>query len=61
MQHGALFCAKFIRKLFNDTEMANLATKGEEDDSKVAKKILKVNIKCAHKCLGHLSKRDGVG
>jgi hypothetical protein len=54
-QNRALFCAKIIRKLSNDTEMANLVTKGEEDNSKVAKKILKVNIKCAHQCLGHLS------
>jgi hypothetical protein len=53
-QNGALFCANFIRKLSNDTETANLVTKGEEDDSKITKKILKNNIKHAHKCLGHL-------
>ena len=56
-QNGALNCAKFIRKYSNDTETVNFVIKGEEGDSKVAKKILKVNIKRAHKCLGHLSER----
>jgi hypothetical protein len=51
-QNGALFCVKFIRKLSNDTETTNLVTKEEEDDSKVAKKVLKVNIKHAHECIG---------
>jgi hypothetical protein len=54
-QNGALYCAKFIRKLSNDTETTNLVLKGEEGDSKVAKKILKVNIKNTHEWLGHLS------
>ncbi len=54
-QNGALVYAKFTRKLSNDTVMANLITKGEEDNSKVVKKILKVNNKRAHKFLGHFS------
>jgi hypothetical protein len=54
-RNGALYCARFIRKLSNDTETANLVVQGEEKDSKVANKILKVNIKGAHKYLGHLS------
>ncbi len=53
-QNGALYCAKFIRKLSNDTETANLVIEGEEGDLKVAKKILKFNIKPACNCLGHL-------
>jgi hypothetical protein len=54
-RNGALYCARFIRKLSNNTVTANLAVQGEEKDLKVAKKILKVNVKCAHECLGHLS------
>jgi hypothetical protein len=38
------------------SETANPVVQGEEDSLKVAKKILKVNIKRAHDCLGHLSK-----
>jgi hypothetical protein len=47
-QNGALFCAKDTRKLSDDTETANLVTKEEEDDSKVAMEIFKANIKCSH-------------
>jgi hypothetical protein len=54
-KNGALYCARFIRKLSNDPETANLLVQGEEKDLKVSKKILKVNVKCAHECLGHLS------
>jgi hypothetical protein len=43
-RNGALYCARFIRKLSNDTETANLVVQGEEKDLKAAKKILKVNI-----------------
>jgi hypothetical protein len=55
MQNGALYCARFTRKL-GKSETANPVVQGEEDSSKVAKKILKVNTKQAHDCLGHLSK-----
>ncbi len=50
-----LYCVRFTRKL-GKSETANPVIQGEEDSSKVAKKILKVNIKWAHDCLGHLSK-----
>jgi hypothetical protein len=53
-RNGALYCARFIRKLSNDIETANLVVQGEEKDLKVAKKILKVNVKHAHECHGHL-------
>ncbi len=55
MQNGALYCARFTRTL-GKSETANPVRQGEEDSLKVAKKILKVNIKWAHDCLGHLSK-----
>ncbi len=48
-----LYCARFTRKL-GKSETANPVIQGEEDSLKVAKKILKVNIKRAHDCLGHL-------
>jgi hypothetical protein len=51
----ALYCARFTRKL-GESETANPVIQGEEDSLKVAKKILKVNIKWAHDCLGHLRK-----
>jgi hypothetical protein len=54
-QNRALYCARFTRKL-GKSETANPAIQGEEDSSKVARKILKVNIKRAHDCLGHMSK-----
>jgi hypothetical protein len=54
MQNRALYCARFTRKL-GKSETANPVIQGEEDSLKVAKKILKVNIKRAHDCLGHLS------
>jgi hypothetical protein len=50
-----LYCAKFTRKL-DKSETANPVIQGEEDSLKIVKKILKVNIKWAHDCLGHLSK-----
>ncbi len=51
MQNGALYCARFTRKL-SKSKTANPVLQGEEDSSKV----VKVNIKWAHDCLGHLSK-----
>ncbi len=53
--NGVLYCARFTRKL-GKSETANPVVQGEEDSLKIAKKILKVNIKWAHDCLGHLSK-----
>ncbi len=38
------------------SETANPVIQGEEGSSKVAKTILKVNIKRVHDCVGHLSK-----
>jgi hypothetical protein len=35
-RNGTLYCARFIRKLSNDTEMANLVVQGEENNLKVA-------------------------
>ena len=55
MQNGALYCARSTRTL-GKSETANPVIQGEEDSLKVVKKILKVNIKWAHDCLGHLSK-----
>jgi hypothetical protein len=55
MQIRVLYCARFTRKL-GKSETANPVVQGEEDSLKVAKKILKVNIRRAHDCLGHLSK-----
>ncbi len=43
-QNGAIYCARFTRKL-GKLETANPVIQGEEDSLKVAKKILKVNIK----------------
>ncbi len=54
-QNGALYCARFTRTL-DESETANPVIQGEEGSSKVAKTILKVNIKQVHDCLGHLSK-----
>ncbi len=54
-QYGALYCARFTRTL-GESETANPVIQGEEGGSKVAKTILKVNIKWVHDCLGHLSK-----
>ncbi len=48
-QNGALYCARFTRKL-GKSETTNPVIQGEEDSSKVAKKTLKVNIKQAHDC-----------
>jgi hypothetical protein len=39
-----------------ESATANPVIQGEEGSSKVAKTILKVNIKWVHDCLGHLSK-----
>jgi hypothetical protein len=55
LQNRALYCARFTRKL-GKSETANPVIQGEEDSLKVAKKVLKVNIKRARDCLGHLSK-----
>jgi hypothetical protein len=52
-QNRALYCARFTRTL-GKSKTANPVVQGEEDSSKVAK-ILKVNIKRAHDCSGHLS------
>jgi hypothetical protein len=54
-QNGVLYCASFTRKL-GKSETATPVIEGEEDSLKSAKKILKMNIKWAHDCLGHLSK-----
>ncbi len=54
-QNGALYCARFTRKL-DKPQTANPVVQGDEDSLKVAKKILKVNIKWAHDCLGHMNK-----
>jgi hypothetical protein len=59
MQNGALYCARFTRTL-SESETANTLVQGEGGSSKVAKTILKVNIKWVHDCLGHLSK-DATG
>ncbi len=53
-KNGALFCAKFTRNICK-SEMANSVTQTVESVSKIAKKILKVNIKRAHKCFGHMN------
>ncbi len=50
-----LYCARFTKKR-GKSVTADPVIQGEEDSSKVAKKILKVNIKWAHDCLGHMSK-----
>jgi hypothetical protein len=54
-RNRAFYCAWFTKKL-GKSETANPVIQGEEDSLKVVKKILKVNIKWAHDCLGHLSK-----
>jgi hypothetical protein len=54
-QNGALCCARFTRKL-GKSETTNPVVQGEEDSAKVVKTILKVNIKWARDCLGHMSK-----
>jgi hypothetical protein len=55
MQNGTLHCARFTRTL-SESETANPVIQGVEGSSKVAKTILKVNIKRVHDCLEHLSK-----
>ncbi len=55
MRNRALYCARFTRKL-GKSETANPVIQGEENSLKVAKKILKVNIKWAHDCFGYLNK-----
>ncbi len=52
---GVLYWARFTRTL-GESETTNPVIKGEEGSSKVAKLILKVNIKRVHDCIGHLSK-----
>jgi hypothetical protein len=51
-KNGVLFCAKFTRNICK-SEMANSVIQTVESGSKMAKKILKVNIKRAHECFGH--------
>jgi hypothetical protein len=53
-KNRAFFCAKFTRNICK-SEMANLVIQAVERGSKIAKKILKVNIKHAHKCFGHMN------
>ncbi len=43
MQNGALYCARFTRKL-GKSETANPVVQRKEDSSKFVKKILNVNI-----------------
>jgi hypothetical protein len=54
-QNGLLYCARFTRTL-GKSETANPVIQGEGGGLKVAKTILKVNIKRVHDCLGPLSK-----
>ncbi len=49
-----LFCAKFTRNICK-SETANSVIQTDESGSKIAKKILKVNIKRAHECFGHMN------
>ncbi len=53
-KNGTLICAKFTRNICK-SEMANSVIQSVESSSKIAKKILKVNIKRAHKCFGHMN------
>jgi hypothetical protein len=53
-KNGAVFCAKFIRNICK-SETVNSVIQAVEKGSKNAKKILKVNIKHAHKCFGHMN------
>jgi hypothetical protein len=53
-KNGAHFCAKFTRNIC-ESEMANSVIQAVESGSKIAKKILKANIKRAHKCFGHMN------
>jgi hypothetical protein len=54
MKNGVLFCAKFTRNIW-ESETANSVIQTVESNSKIAKKILKVNIKHAHECFGHMN------
>ena len=53
-KNGVLFCAKFTRNICK-SEMANSVIQAVESSSKIAKKILKVNIKRAHECFSHMN------
>jgi hypothetical protein len=53
-KNGLLFCAKFMRNICG-SETANSVIQTVKSSSKIAKEILKVNIKCAHKCFGHMN------
>jgi hypothetical protein len=52
-KNGVLSCAKFTRNICK-SEMANSVIQTVESGSKIAKKIVKVNIKRAHECFGHM-------
>jgi hypothetical protein len=49
------FCAKFMRNIW-ESETANSVIQTVKSGSKIAKEILKVNIKRAHECFGHMNK-----
>ncbi len=53
-KNGALFCAKFTRNICK-SDTANSVIQTVKSGSKIAKKLLKVNIKRAHKCFGHMN------
>jgi hypothetical protein len=53
-KNQALFCAKFTRNICK-SETANSVIQTVDSSSKIAKKILKLNIKHAHKCFGHMN------
>jgi hypothetical protein len=54
MKNRTLFCAKLTRNICK-SEMANSVIQTVKSNSKTAKKILKVNIKRAHKCFCHMN------
>jgi hypothetical protein len=53
-KNGVLFCAKFTRNICK-SETAKSVIQTVKSGSNIAKKILKVNIKRAHKCFGHMN------
>jgi hypothetical protein len=58
-KNGVLFCAKFTRNIC-ESEMANSVIQTVESGSKIANKILKMNIKRAHECFGHMNGSETV-
>ncbi len=54
MKNGAFFCAKSTRNICK-SETANSVIQTVKRGSKIAKKMLKVNIKRARKCFGHMN------